>query len=68
MIKDGKLWAHALEDCVVSACKPLCEVLGQVPVCVGEKEITNHKNQNYMWEVNLLDFVGDFSWQKTQDQ
>ena len=35
---------------------------------VGEPDITKHNNHNYMWEMNSLDLVGVFSWQKTQDQ
>ena len=69
MINDGKLWVHALEDCVVSARKPVCKFWGE-HLCGSEKknEITKHKHNTYMWETNSLDFVGVFSWQKKHDQ
>ena len=57
MIKDGKLWVHALEDCVVSAPKPICKFWGN---CVGseKKKVAKYNDQNYMLEMNSLDFVG----------
>ena len=67
MIKDGKFWAHALEDCVVSARKPICKFWGDY-LCGRRTNITNHNNQNYVWEMSSLDFAGVFSLQKKQDQ
>ena len=65
MIKDGKLRCHALEDCIISSRKPICKFWGEY-LCGTErkKDIAKHKNQNYMWEMNSLDFLGAFSWQK----
>ena len=57
MIKDGKLWVHALEDCVVSACQPTCEFWGKY-LCRSEKSRAPSTSRNYMRDMKSLDFVG----------
>ena len=65
MIKDGKLWAHALVDCTIAACKPICKFWGEY-LCGSDrvKDINKFKEKNYMWEINTLDFQGAFAWMK----
>ena len=65
MIKDGKLWAHALQDCIVSALKPTVKFWGEY-LCGSErkKDIAKHRKDNYMWEVTSFDFIAAFGSQK----
>ena len=64
LVKDGKLWAHAVEDCVISAQKPCVKFWGEY-LCGTErkKDIAKYKNTNYMWEVNSYDFIAAFGSQ-----
>ena len=66
--KEGKLWAHALEDCIVSAQKPIVKFWGEY-LCGTEKkkDIARFKNDNYMWEIKSSDFVGAYGWQKSKE-
>ena len=65
IVKEGKLWAYAVEDCVISAVKPCVKFWGEY-LCGSErkKDIAKFKNEHYMWEVNSYDFVGAFGFQK----
>ena len=57
-IKDGKLYAIALEDCIVSSKKPLCQMWGEF-FCGDEKksEISKRKSKNYMWQMKDIQFI-----------
>lgn len=65
MIKDGKLWVHALADCIVSAGQPIIKFWGEY-LCGSEKkkDIVKFRHSNYMWEVNSYDFEAAFGTQK----
>ena len=65
MVKDGKLWAYANEDCIISDEKHCVKFWGEY-LC-GEdrkKEIAKFKNNNYMWEMDSYGFVAAFGEQK----
>ena len=57
-IKDGKLYAFAVEDCILSSTKPVCQMWGEF-FCGDEKkfEITKRKSKNYMWEMKDINFM-----------
>ena len=65
MVKDGKLWAYAVDDCVISAQKFCVKFWGEY-LCGTErkKDIAKFKNENYMWEVKNFDFEAAFGSQK----
>merc|ERR1712039_1144758 len=65
MVKEGKLWAYAVEDCVISAEAPCVKFWGEY-LCGAEKkkEIAKFKQGNYMWEVNSYDFFAAFGEKK----
>ena len=65
MIKDGKLWTYAHEDCIISNRKPICKFWGEY-ICGSDrkKDIAKHKAENYMWCVDNMDFLGVFACQK----
>ena len=65
MINDGKVWAHGLQDCIVSALKPTVKFWGEY-LCGSErkKDIAKHRKDNYMWEVTSFDFIAAFGSQK----
>jgi len=65
IIKDGKLWAHALQDCIVSAARPVVKFWGEY-LCGAErkKDITKFQKDHYMWEVKSFDFVAAFGSQQ----
>ena len=62
MIKDGRLDLHALQDCIVSAQKPLVRIWGEF-LCGTEKkqDIVRHKAKHFMWEMNSMDYLGVYA-------
>ena len=38
MIKDGRLWCHALQDCIISTQCPIVKFWGGIPVWVRQEE------------------------------
>ena len=50
MIKDGKLYACAIDDCVISSKRPVLKFSGEF-YCGSEKkkDIMKHKATHYMW-------------------
>ena len=60
-MKDGKLYVHGLQDCVVSAQEPLLRLWGEY-ICGDDKkkDIAKFKSQHYMWEMKTTDFVATF--------
>ena len=69
MVKDGKLWVHGLQDCVVSANQFCVKFWGEY-LCGSEKkkDIAKFRKDNYMWEVSNYDFVAAFGTQKGPKQ
>ena len=67
MIKDGQLWAHALEDCLISTRQPCVKFWGEY-LCGQDKkkDIAKHQHNNYMWEVTSYDFIAAFGKQKNK--
>ena len=68
MIKDGRLWVHALQDCIISAQQPIVKFWGEY-LCGSDKkkDIAKHQNGNYMWEVNSYDFIAAFGKQQNKN-
>lgn len=63
-IKDGKLYAYAVDDCLISSKLPVLRFWGEF-LCGTEKkkEILKFKANHYMWEMTSMDFVASFSIQ-----
>ena len=61
LVKDGCLYVHALQDCIVSAQQPLVNIWGEY-LCGSDKkkDIAKHKAKHYMWEVNSMDLTATF--------
>ena len=65
MVKDGRLWGHALDDCIISSQGPVVKFWGEY-LCGSDKkkEIAKNQHENYMWEVNSYDFIAAFGKQQ----
>jgi hypothetical protein len=52
MVKDGKLYVLGVQDCIVSANKPVTSVWGEF-LCGSEnaKDIAKHKAKQYLWDM-----------------
>ena len=63
--KGGVLYAHALEDCVVSSKLPVLRLWGEY-YCGTEKkkDIVKFKANHFMWEMTSLDYEASFCIQK----
>jgi hypothetical protein len=63
--KGGVLYAHALEDCVVSSKLPILWLWGKY-YCGMEnnKYITKFRTNHFIWEMASLDYEASFSTQK----
>ena len=60
-VKDGKLYVHGLQDCMVSALATILRLWGEY-ICGADKkrEIVKFKSEHYMWEMKTTDFVAMF--------
>ena len=59
------MWAHALQDCVISTKNTMCEILGEY-LCGSEtkKDIAKHNKETYVWELSDFDFIAAFGTQR----
>jgi hypothetical protein len=63
--KGGILYAHALDDCIVSSKLPVFRLWGEY-YCGAEKkrDIMKFKAHHFMWDMASLDYEASFSIQK----
>ena len=65
MVKDGRMWGYAKDDCIISDVKPLVKFWGEY-LCGSENQkiIAKNKKANYMWEIDSSDFEGAYGYKK----